>query len=99
MKAICDKGLELKGSGKPVWQFHEESRLNDSKLSRVPNLEAEIDRHGLMWLSQRLAKYTPYLIREFYAIYAATIFQRSSQKEESHGSTEVARSFVSGSAD
>lgn len=51
MKEIYDKGLELKGQGKPIRQFHEESRLNESRLSRVPELETGINRHRLGWLS------------------------------------------------
>lgn len=54
-------------------QFYEEKRLKDSRLSSVLALEAEIDRHGLRWLSQKLGQYATNLVREFYTSCYATI--------------------------
>lgn len=75
METIYNKELELKGQGKPVRQLHKKSRLNDSWLSRVPDLEAEINQHGLRCLLERLGKYALYLVREFYTAYDATIYR------------------------
>lgn len=47
MEANYRQGMEPKGKGKSMGPFYEETRLVDSRLSHVPNLEAEIDRHGL----------------------------------------------------
>lgn len=62
MEKIYNQRLELKGQGKLVRPFHEESQLNDSGLSRVLALEAEIDRPELWLLLERLDKYAPLLV-------------------------------------
>ncbi|MDV3192307.1 MAG: hypothetical protein Q8853_02540, partial [Candidatus Phytoplasma australasiaticum] len=54
MKEIYDQGLERKGQGKTIRQFHEESQLNASGLDRVPKLDAGLDEHGLRWTTQQL---------------------------------------------
>lgn len=56
--------------------------MNVTELSKVPNLEVEIDHYGLRWLSQRLGKYALYLVGGFYVTYVATIFRDLAKRKK-----------------
>lgn len=42
-------------------------------LDGIPNLDTGLDEHGLCLIMQQLGKYAPYIVREFYATYLATL--------------------------
>lgn len=75
IKRIYNEGLELKGQGKPIQSFYEKPRLIDTRLSHVLGLEDTMRWHGLRWLTNKLGKYSPLMVREFYTTYAMTILQ------------------------
>lgn len=73
MEPILLEGIQHKKQGKPIHSIYKEPQLIDKGVSHVLGLEDTMISYRLKWLTDKLGRYAPMLVWEFYVAYAATI--------------------------
>ncbi|MCD9641972.1 hypothetical protein HAX54_028531, partial [Datura stramonium] len=66
-------GLNTTGRGYLKRSIAVEVRIIDSELSKYPDIERGYKLYGLGWMSEAPGSYYPYMVREFYMNYMATL--------------------------
>lgn len=68
----------------------------DIDLSHVPALEDNIRRHGLKWLTDKLGKYSLFIVQEFHTGYTETILQDLSKRNKALNQPRLREVLVRG---
>ncbi|KAM3217714.1 putative protein isoform X1 [Capsicum annuum] len=73
MRSIYQRDMALNEKGHPKRSIFEEPRIRTEDLAAVPEVKATFDRYQLGWMGEAPGRYSPEMVREFFASYAASL--------------------------